>query len=537
MLWFGGLIRRGGWAFTLLAVMACSCYRSEMHTTTANVGPVTQPVLRDEYARIYYVAATRGSDHSGDGSMQKPWQTIQQALRNIRDSAPGIRSAVLVSQGEYSGETIEMKSHVDLLGGFDAVSYQRDIFLYPTVLMGREQQRLIIGADAAKLDGFVVTKASVRDKGAGIYCDGVSPTISNSVFIANQTLAPVPWNPQYLHETAHDGGAIYCRNAAAPTIENNMFAHNNTECGRGAAIALHGRCGGRIASNVFYSNTTGLNDPMRSSDGGAVSIFEWSNPLIENNIFLHNQALASNDAGALFVALWSAPTIKRNLFVGNVCGDDAGALFVGGQEHRYDRPLDALPEKELFFVTIDSNVFIGNSNPSKNSGAMRFTMESRGRFAHNVVANNSGIYFQRCEATIENNIILDNFLLIETKAGLQPSVIRENIIWGEFKLKTKAIVADNRFREKITENMNITPDFYDDREEIKIISAAYNPKKMTTSLLATGRKFNPDELVGRVVKGEEHWGVVKTNSGAELEIWGDLSGCLECTILPTYRLK
>ncbi|MDZ7765889.1 MAG: hypothetical protein U5K00_15985 [Melioribacteraceae bacterium] len=44
----------------------------------------------------------------------------------------------------------------------------------------------------------------------------------------------------------------------------------------------------------------------------------------------------SNDGGAVFIALWSSTAVKNNIFVDNECGDDAGALFVGGQEHRYD---------------------------------------------------------------------------------------------------------------------------------------------------------------------------------------------------------
>ena len=161
----------------------------------------------------------------------------------------------------------------------------------------------------------------------------------------NKTLGPGSWKPKVRHLITNDGGSVYFENGSSPIIANNLFADNRTENGRGAAIALHVNCNGRIINNVFLRNITGLDDPMRSSDGGAVSIFDRSDPVIENNVFLNNQALSENDAGGLFVALWSSPVIRKNIFVGNHCKDDAGALFVGGQEHRYDIPLDPLPSR------------------------------------------------------------------------------------------------------------------------------------------------------------------------------------------------
>jgi hypothetical protein len=252
----------------------------------------------------------------------------------------------------------------------------------------------VIGSNNARLDGFVILYGRVRGKGAGVFCDGVSPYISNNRFFDNQTLAPQPWRPKYIHEMANDGGTIYCANAASPVIENNLFIANKTENGRGAAIACNNQCKPRIVNNLFMDNKTGLKDPMRSSDGGAISIFDWCDAKIENNVLIGNRALASNDGGAIFVALWSSAQIKDNIFVANYSDDDAGALFVGGQEHRYDKPLDPLPPADKFFVNIEGNVFIANQNPSKNSGAMRFTMESRGNFVNNIVAYNCGIYFQ-----------------------------------------------------------------------------------------------------------------------------------------------
>jgi hypothetical protein len=238
----------------------------------------------------------------------------------------------------------------------------------------------------------------------------------------------------------------------------------------------------------------------------------------------------------LFVALWSSPAIRTNLFVGNRCGDDAGALFVGGQEHRYDRPLDPLPDRDRFFVEIRDNQFIGNENPSRNSGAMRFTMESRGAFVDNLVVQNSGIYFQRSEATIEDNRILDNFLLVETKTGLNPCTIRNNLIWGDLTLETEARVEDNILREQREGNRSDAPRFRDDWGEIRVFSAAFDARRCVTTLTVAGKKYRGNDLGQRIVKAGERWGVVKSNDEFAIEVWGDLSGCLQVTLLPTYQM-
>jgi len=521
--------------FVITLLSTCTSVRQD--ASAISPGPKTEAVILSKYQEIYYVSAANGSDQNGDGSKEKPWQSVHVAFSQINGAESAKRFAILVSEGNYGGETLVTKEFVDLYGGFEPTGWQRDIFKFRTILNGTENQRIMVGANHSRLDGFVITKARFRGKGAAIWCNNVSPTITNNVFTKNKTLAPDPWSPKFRHEIANDGGAIYCENGAAPIIEHNLFAENETEAGRGAAIAFHKNCNGRISGNIFLNNRTGLNDPMRSSDGGAVSIFDWSNPLVENNIFLNNKAFAANDAGAMFVALWSSPVISKNLFVGNECTDDAGALFVGGQEHRYDRPLDPLPGAEKFFVRMDSNVFIGNSNPSKNSGAMRFTMESRGHFKNNIVAHNSGIYFQRCEVNIENNVILDDFQLIETKEGLQASAIKNNILWGGFHLGIAATVSGNNMKEKMEGNTTSTPNFINDWMEIKAEAASYNPKTFVTSIVTSGANLKTNELVNRIVRTHDQWGVVNSNDCNSIEIWGDFAGSVNFTVLPTYRLK
>lgn len=539
------LKRGSSWLLALVVLIVASACGSNPESgpvapvPETGVGPATEIVDMDNYEAIRYVSQNAGSDATGDGSSDGPWQSLGHALSQIADAEAVNRYALLVAEGTYSGETVQLKEHLDLYGGFDPATWERNIFAQASILDGEGVRRVVIGADNTRLDGFVVRGGQVRGPGGGLFCEAVSPIVTNNVFLGNKTLVPEPWNPEYTHETAHDGGAIYCFKGASPLIEKNLFSANLTEAGRGAGIACHDRASPRISRNVFISNTAGVADPMRSSDGGAISAFMYSDPVIERNVILNNSAPAKNDGGGVFVALWSSAVVADNVVVGNHGGDDAGGLFVGGQEHRYDEPLDPLPAAEEFFVQVTGNLFMGNSNPSQNSGAMRFTMEGRGVFANNVTAHNNGIYFQRSEVTVMNNTILDDFLFVETKEGLKPGVIANNIIWAGFQLETETPVlhCDIQGGHAGPGNIDMDPMLEDDRRTIEAGTTRYDEQRFLTEVTVPGASFQEDEFANRVVQGRDKWSVVKSNGSDRIMLWGDFSGQTGFDLLPEYHLQ
>lgn len=500
-------------------------------------GPLTNQIDLDRYSQVLFISEN-GSDEKNNGTKDNPFKTIQYAVSKTNNLTESTRTAILVAEGIYGGETISLKSFIDLYGGFNKDNWERNVEVYKSEISIKNEQRAIIASDNNTIDGFTISNAVFRGKGAAIYCDGTSPTITNNIFINNKTLKPLDWNPKYWHDTANDGGAIYGKDGASPLIKNNLFVSNKTENGRGAAVAFDNECHPKIIDNVFYKNETGLDDPMRSSDGGAVSIFRWCKGLIEGNIFLSNYAGANNDAGGVFIALWSSTIVRNNIFVDNECTDDAGALFVGGQEHRYDAPLDPFPSKEEFYVTIENNYFVGNRNPSMNSGAMRFTMESRGEFTNNVVAHNNGVYFQRSETKITDNIILDNMLVIETKEYLDKTIIKDNFIWADFTLDETEAVLENNYMldaDKHPGNINKPLELNNDGVELTVLSAYYLKDKNHTELIVA---FDvKDDLTNRIIKSGDKWSVVKSHSNGVIQIWGNFSAITSLQVLPTYTLK
>ena len=113
----------------------------------SKVGPVTEKVDLTKYNQIFYVSKNVGSDKDGTGSQTKPWATITYTLNKITNNAENNKVALIVAEGVYTGGTIQMKSFVDIFGGFKDGSWGRDIYGYPTILDGNYSRRVVIGAD------------------------------------------------------------------------------------------------------------------------------------------------------------------------------------------------------------------------------------------------------------------------------------------------------------------------------------------------------------------------------------------------------
>ena len=523
-------------------------------TPTLAAGPTTTPVDLDPYTQILHVSTTTGSDSTGTGTPESPYASITQALAasaasntdatTATTATDAARTAILISAGTYNVHNLTLTPNTDLYGGFNPTTWTRDIQAHRTILDARAEGRVLTTANTAnttatanpRIDGLHIQNGRTRAPGGGILIDGTSPVITNNVFTQNTTLTPAAWAPKYLHETAHDGGAIYCRNGGAPEIRNNLILANTTEAGRGAGIAFDHHCDGVIADNVLIGNIAGTADPMRSSDGGGISVFNHSSPEISGNVVLGNKALHNNDGGGIFVAYWSSAKVRNNVIVANHGGDDGGGLFVGGQEHRYDRPFDPMPSAEEFFVEVTGNRFFGNSNPSGNSGATRITMESRGRVEGNVAALNNGFYLQRSELEVTDNTILEDTLLIETKEGLEPTRFSNNIVSGSLESDGTAIVTASLFRDGAAGEGNAAglPEFLEDGRELKVLGTSYSASSHQTQVNVAAL-LPPDDLTGRVVVSGETWGVVHSASGRHLTLWGDLRSATEIRLLPTYR--
>jgi hypothetical protein len=548
-----------------LFIFLFSTYAAEIsERDITRVGPSTEIIEESEYSRIFYVSHTIGSDSHGEGTRSNPWNTISFAMENINHASPENVIGIFVAEGRYADATVIMKPHVNLYGGFDPATWQRDILKYPTVLDGDHIRRVVIGADDARIDGFIIRNGRVRFHGGGILCDDTSPTISNCFIVNNFVSEPVDFNQSRIHQEGHHGGGIASLYNAAPVIRNNIFFENKTSIGNGAAIAFFGWLrrddaprrsiednfmrGGLqpvVQGNVFIQNIAGVNDinNTRSSNGGAISSAYESRPVISNNIILGNVALGNSDGGAIYNEYYSYPVIIGNWILANQADDDGGAIYTMRMGH----------------PVIEGNFIAGNmTKQTNNYGGIRLSKEGRARIQNNVIVRNEtggGVQSYDSYLELRNNIIMEN----KGRGGVhfttdfdyfKPSLIDGNIIRYN---EGVSIRIDSNERVMVSiENNNLSDDSVKGSNYNRVVELAdgsikgkvekyYHDPHTHQTIIEISKNPGRENLEGRIINIGPFWGVIAKSEDTTLYVWGIITAqsleSLEYEILSTYSFN
>lgn len=547
----------------ILILVLPSIAQTKIARDMSSIGPKTEAIDFKYFNKIYYVSTQTGSDQSGDGSKEQPWQTLTFGLSKINDASESNQCAVLVAEGTHNSGTIVMKEWVDLYGGFSPQTWQRDIFHHRTVLDGMRVRRVVVGANNARLDGFVIQHGLGRTHGGGILCDDTSPTISNNFIIDNFVLEPADFNHNRIHQAGHHGGGIASLYNAVPVIRNNIIANNKTSVGNGGGIAFYGwlRLSGDaerkikgnrmeagvlqpiVENNVIIGNIAGVNDwnRTRSSNGGGISCAYESRPIIRNNIIANNQAKGRSDGGGIYNEYYSDPLIEANWVVGNIADDDAGGIYT----MRMGQPI------------IQQNIIAGNWAPGKGVGGIRLSKEGRARIVDNLIVWNlsgGGVQCVDSYMELENNIIMHNqggeAVMIENRFSyFVPIIIRNNILRDNEQ--QPIAIKNNDGQPPIVEHNNIqggyagqgnydtNPDFIDDAITGKISSVDYDARHFLTTIILQKSIGKNDHWAGRVIQIGKYWTVIKSAVEEKITVWGDLQGVtdMKFDIISEYQLK
>ncbi len=513
------------------------------------LGPRTGAVDLAAYRVVRYVAPYRGSDSQGDGSRTRPWATVRYALTRANATSER-RWAVLVAAGTYRTVALPLRPYVDLFGGFSAPGWERDLQRFRTVLDAAGRDRLLIGANHARLDGFVLRGGRSRTPGGALLCDRTSPTLTNNTFVNNGTRTPTGYLQGVLHQIGTEGGAVACLNYAAPRIQGNIFVGNTTEVGGGGAIGLRSQSVRPreeipppiIAENLFIGNRTGIADTDpdrkkqgRSSNGAAISL---SNALadIEGNVFVQNRAGGNSDAGGIYCEYESSPRIARNTFVGNSAEDDGGAIY----------------SMKLSEPHIVENLFSGH----RGGATVRLSKDGRARIERNVFfANPAGgvgcgnSWMLLAENTLVHNGAVGIFYSNRATDYLKPSTVRGNLVRGhttaQVTAETPDLVQEGNRIEPPSPGRTRTPGPELRIRRVPIEAARHDPLTGTTLLrLAAspagvgaqrpGPQIGGDDLRGIVARLGERFGLVRARHGGEWVVFGDLRG--DGPFIPTVEL-
>ncbi|HEY0863961.1 MAG TPA: DUF1565 domain-containing protein [Lacunisphaera sp.] len=511
----------------------------------AELGPRTVAVPLAEYTAVHHVSAA-GSDETGDGSRAHPWKTIRHAL--AQPVAKG-RTAVLVAMGRYQEGVLAMKPTVDLYGGFDATSWERNIGRFATTLSGGGQGRVLLGADNSRLDGFVIEDGVVRDHGGALLCDAVAPVISNNVFRHNRTLARENHpgkDTDRRRVRGNDGGAIALLHAADADIRHNLFIRNETDIGYGGALSAAHDCLPIIGHNVFWGNRAGVKDPdTRAGNGGAVALLFSSRAAVLHNLFAANSTLGFGDGGALFMEYYCWPEIGHNAFIGNQAADDGG-----GMDHQ-----------KFSYPKVRANLFYGN-RAGKSGGGLHMddsTCELQNNiFAYNRVRRNGG-GFAGTHSWVRalNNTVTYNeapqggggIQIVNVKNPfLRASIFRNNLITFNapdavrFDSDGQADVAYNIMHPGGYTggyyNFDHAPEYADDGRQLRVGAAQHDAARFVTTF-PTDAALGDTDLTGRIVRSGDHWSMVQSNTASTVTLWGPApaAAATEIEILPTFHLS
>jgi hypothetical protein len=340
---------------------------------------------------IYFVR-TGGTDLASGTTWSEAKRTVANAL-----TAAKAGDEVWVAQGIYP-EHLTLKSSVAVYGGFkgdEPTRSERSWLNQETVLDGTTNGIVVTIKGCVSetlIDGFTIRNGS----GLGIYCSETGGTIRNNLIRANAGTASGAY-----------GGGIgvwgFLSNATV-TIESNRIIDNVNFDGGGIACI---DASPRIVGNVIAWN-------MAQQNGGGISCWRNSSPLIANNVILGN------------VASWLQSSVVP---IGG------GGIFATADD------LDGRPHPTAVSAPVIVNNVVAANGGSKGGGIA--LVDSNGGVAsivnNTLIANNgSGIYWGSSslplvgtKPVIRNNIVAFNPWGLEQAEGtpLNPNIER-NCVYG-----------------------------------------------------------------------------------------------------------
>lgn len=480
------------WGMLLAGSLAAAT--APMMVPMDQVGPQPRNVDTKPYAQVIHVAP--GEKHT----------TVVGALTSITDASPRNRYAILVAAGTYYESRIQMKPYVDLYGGFAAGDWkERNVYQHATILDARKKGAVVVGADHARLDGFLITGGEQQGHGGGIVCAGVSPTIVNNIITGNHTRKPESLREGLGKQEASEGAGIALLAGSRAYISNNLIGENSTDAGAGAGITARGKVKAKILRNVFCNNTAGLKDDSlfhgkvgsRSSPGAAIACSAESSPQISFNVIVLGAALFRNDAGGIWVEGNSMPRINYNWIAGNTAYDDGGGIYVMGNLS-YDeegKRHDFAPDGP---VAIEDNIIAGNNAVYGGPGGIRVSRFGRVDLRRNVIVGNA-------------------------KGGAEG---REG---GVICVMENNTIADNGARKEAAK-----PSF---RLAGDITARKFDARRYVTEI-AMSKALGQEDLAGCVVRIGAQWSIIKSSTPHSLIVWGKITDdATRVEILDRYIAK
>jgi putative cofactor-binding repeat protein len=168
------------------------------------------------------------------------------------------------------------------------------------------------------VEGFTIRNGWYYYYGAGIYCDGASPTINQNIITAGND--DFDWL-EFFNPIQGGGIYLYASNAV---VTGNVISANKATWGGG--IYCTGDGSPLIAFNLIRGNRS-----VYYPGGGICCWMTGADPVITNNIIEYNNAWEdSATGGGIFCGEGASPEIRNNIIHGNSSGYGSGGIVCWG---------------------------------------------------------------------------------------------------------------------------------------------------------------------------------------------------------------
>ena len=80
------------------------------------------------------------------------------------------------------------------------------------------------------------------------------------------------------------------------------------------------------------------------------------------------------------------------------------------------------------------------------------------------------------------------------------------------------------------------PKIKNDWRNYNVVSTTKSKNSALTHFLVSDANYAKNELVNKVVRAGNKWGIVQSNTENDMTIWGNLFGAETIQLLPTYTV-